>query len=35
MKLAERLGAETKTLVGNDLPAELLRFASSRTSRRS
>ena len=35
MKLAESLGAETKTLVGNDLPAELLRFAGSRTSRRS
>ncbi len=27
MKLAEALGAETQTLVGNDLPAELLRFA--------
>ena len=27
MKLAETLEGETKTLVGNDLPAELLRFA--------
>ncbi|MGC1467699.1 MAG: sensor histidine kinase KdpD [Pseudolabrys sp.] len=27
MKLAESLGAETQTLTGNDLPAELLRFA--------
>ena len=27
MKLAEALGAETQTLVGSDLPAELLRFA--------
>src|SRR6266568_7160745 len=27
LKLAEALGGETKTLVGNDLPAELLRFA--------
>jgi two-component system sensor histidine kinase KdpD len=27
MKLAEALGAETQTLVGGDLPAELLRFA--------
>ncbi len=27
LKLAESLGADTKTLVGNDLPAELLRFA--------
>src|SRR5262245_45618803 len=27
MKLAESLGAETKTLTGSDLPAELLRFA--------
>jgi two-component system sensor histidine kinase KdpD len=27
LKLAESLGAVTKTLVGNDLPAELLRFA--------
>ncbi len=27
LKLAESLGAETKTLVGNDLPAELLRFS--------
>ena len=27
MKLAETLGGETKTLVGSDLPAELLRFA--------
>jgi two-component system sensor histidine kinase KdpD len=27
LKLAESLGAETKRLVGNDLPAELLRFA--------
>jgi two-component system sensor histidine kinase KdpD len=27
MKLAEALGAETQTLSGNDLPAELLRFA--------
>jgi two-component system sensor histidine kinase KdpD len=27
LKLAEGLGAETKTLVGNDLPAELLRFS--------
>lgn len=26
-KLAESLGAETQTLTGNDLPAELLRFA--------
>ena len=27
MKLAEALGAETQTLTGSDLPAELLRFA--------
>ena len=27
MKLAESLGAETQTLTGSDLPAELLRFA--------
>jgi two-component system, OmpR family, sensor histidine kinase KdpD len=27
MRLAESLGAETQTLTGNDLPAELLRFA--------
>jgi two-component system sensor histidine kinase KdpD len=27
MRLAEALGAETQTLTGNDLPAELLRFA--------
>lgn len=27
LKLAEGLGAETKTLIGNDLPGELLRFA--------
>ena len=27
MKLAEALGAETKTLTGSDLPAELLRFS--------
>ena len=27
MKLAESLGAETQTLTGTDLPAELLRFA--------
>jgi two-component system sensor histidine kinase KdpD len=27
MKLAEALGAETQTLAGSDLPAELLRFA--------
>ena len=27
MKLAETLGADTKTLVGNDFPDELLRFA--------
>ena len=27
VKLAESLGAETKMLVGNDLPAEILRFA--------
>jgi two-component system sensor histidine kinase KdpD len=27
MKLAETLGAETQTLTGSDLPAELLRFA--------
>jgi two-component system sensor histidine kinase KdpD len=27
LKLAETLGAETKILVGNDLPAELLRYA--------
>lgn len=27
LKLAESLGAETKTLVGNDLPEEVLRFA--------
>jgi len=27
MKLAQSLGAETQTLVGNDIPAELLRFA--------
>ncbi|HMF22274.1 MAG TPA: sensor histidine kinase KdpD [Pseudolabrys sp.] len=27
MKLAQSLGAETQTLTGNDLPAELLRFA--------
>lgn len=27
MKLAESLGAETQTLAGSDLPAELLRFA--------
>ncbi len=27
LKLAESLGAETKMLVGNDLPAEILRFA--------
>lgn len=27
LKLAETLGAETKTLVGTDLPAELLRFS--------
>ena len=27
MKLAESLGAETQTLTGNDLPAEVLRFA--------
>ena len=27
MKLAESLGAETHTLTGSDLPAELLRFA--------
>jgi two-component system, OmpR family, sensor histidine kinase KdpD len=27
LKLAEALGGETKTLVGNDFPAELLRFA--------
>jgi two-component system sensor histidine kinase KdpD len=27
LKLAESLGAETKRLVGNDLPAELLRYA--------
>lgn len=27
MKLAEALGAETQTLTGNDLPAELLRFS--------
>ena len=27
LKLAEALGAETKMLVGNDLPAEILRFA--------
>jgi len=27
LKLAEALGAETKTLVGTDLPAELLRFS--------
>lgn len=27
LKLAESLGAETKTLIGNDLPGELLRFA--------
>lgn len=27
MKLASSLGAETQTLTGNDLPAELLRFA--------
>ncbi len=27
LKLAEMLGGETKTLVGNDIPAELLRFA--------
>ena len=26
-KLAESLGAETKTLIGNDIPGELLRFA--------
>src|SRR5579871_455952 len=26
-KLAESLGGETKTLIGNDIPAELLRFA--------
>jgi two-component system sensor histidine kinase KdpD len=27
IKLAESLGAETKILIGNDLPAEILRFA--------
>src|SRR5262249_25429251 len=27
LKLAESLGAETKTLVGNDIPGEVLRFA--------
>ena len=27
LKLAESLGAETKVLIGNDLPAEILRFA--------
>ena len=27
MKLAQSLGAETQTLAGTDLPAELLRFA--------
>jgi two-component system sensor histidine kinase KdpD len=27
LKLAETLGAETRTLIGNDLPAELLRLA--------
>lgn len=28
LKLAESLGADTKTLVGNDLPGEIVRFAS-------
>ena len=30
LKLAESLGAETKVLIGNDLPAEILRFAQVR-----